>query len=142
MSIGTFTERNQRPKDSEVVEALGSSHARWLALVGHLRTTFGAREDVAFLYGKGYGWALRFRLKGKLLASLFPGRGHFTVQINLSRSQLSQTGALHLHEKAAAAIDAANLYAEGKWIFAPVHNQSDVKDVLRLLGLKTGKMPA
>jgi hypothetical protein len=88
MSIGAFTDRLREPSDSEVVKSLGGSYHRWLLLVNHLRDHVKAKEDFAFLYGRRYGWALRFRLKGKLLTSLFPNDGFFTVQINLNEGEL------------------------------------------------------
>jgi hypothetical protein len=137
MSIGAFTDKLCEPSDSDVVRLLGSSYHRWSLLVEHLRCRVKAKEDFAFLYGKGYGWALRFRHKGKLLTSLFPNEGFFTVQVNLNEAHLTQVGQLQLHKNARAAIEKANLYPEGKWVFSPVRSDIDLKDVLQLIDVKS-----
>jgi hypothetical protein len=137
MSVSAFTDKLCRPSNSEVAKSLGSSYQRWLALIEHLRHKPGSKEDFAFLYGKGYGWALRFRLKGKLLTSLFPNEGYFAVQVNLTKTQLSKVGRMRLHRNALAAIERATLYAEGKWTFTPVRSDVDLKDVFCLIELKS-----
>ncbi len=136
MSIGAFTDKLYKPTDSEVVKTLGASYHRWLFLVEHLRGDLRPKEDFAFLYGKGYGWALRFRLKGKLLTSLFPNEGYFTVQVNLTKAHLYEAGRIHLHRNAQVAIEGATLYPEGKWTFTQVRTDGDLKDVIRLIELK------
>jgi len=137
MNIGAFTDKACRPKDSDVIQSLGSGQQRWLFLIEYLRANFRPREDFSFLYGKRYGWALRFRSKGRLLTSIFPGNGYFTVQVILSTTQLADVDRVRLHRNALAALSAANLYAEGKWLFVPVCSDTDLKDVMRLLQLKT-----
>lgn len=139
MSIGAFTNKNCRPQDADVLQALGSGQKRWSSLIDYLQANFRPKEDFAFLYGKGYGWALRFRSKGRLLTSIFPNNGYFTVQLILSTTQVADIGRVPLHKNALAALSAANLYAEGKWLFVSVRSDADLKDVLRLLQLKTAQ---
>ncbi len=74
MSIGAFTEKNHQPTQTEVVEMLGAMLQAWQALVQHIRPTYHGQEDFKFCYGKQYGWALRFRIKGSLLTALYPAR--------------------------------------------------------------------
>lgn len=140
MSIGAFTEKNSKPTDDEVVSALGSSYQRWLSLIEYLRGSYKPKEDFAFLYGKGYDWALRFRFKGKMLTALFPNSGYFSVQVNLNRAQLAETNGMHLHKNAVSAIQEATLYAEGKWTFTPVRGDADLKDALRLIRAKSASI--
>ena len=137
MSIGAFTVKTSKPTDDEVVNALGPSYQRWLSLVEHLGGGYKAGADFAFLYGRGYGWALRFRLKGKLLTALFPNNGYFSVQVNLNRTQLAKADGMQLHKNAMSAIREATLYAEGKWTFIPVHGEADLKDAQKLIRLKS-----
>jgi hypothetical protein len=136
MSIGSFTDKQYRPTDKEVSKELGSSYPKWLAFSEYLRLLYKTKEDFRFLYGRTYGWGLRFQTKGKLLTALYPNRGFFIVQIILSHIQLSKTKGIGLHKNALAAIDAANPYPEGKWIFVPIKTDIDLKDAWHLLALK------
>ncbi len=138
MSIGAFTEKNHQPTRTEVVEVLGAMLQRWQALVQHIRATFHGQEDLKFCYGKQYGWALRFRIKGSLLTALYPARNGFVVQVILSRPALEQAQALTLGDAARQAIARAKPYPEGKWLFIPVQSEQDLRDVQSLLALKQG----
>ncbi len=136
MSAGAFTDKSRRPKKDEVTETLGSSFTRWTSLVEFLRRSCAAAEDFKFLYGCSYGWALRFRNKGKLLTSLFPNRGYFVAQIILNKNGLKDANGLKLHKNALNAIKTANPYPEGKWLFIPMKSDVDVRDAKALIGLK------
>ncbi len=91
------------------------------------------------MYGKRYGWAVRFRLTGKLLTSLYPNLNHFVAQIILNTNQLLEVKNAKLHENSQRAIEEANLYPEGKWLFIFVKTADDAEDVKHLLELKRRK---
>jgi hypothetical protein len=136
MSIGIFTDKHQQPTDNEVQQSIGSQRANWQALLDHIRTNYPADEDFKFLYGKRYGWALRFRICGKLLTSLYPAADGFTVQINLDPRAVIQAEALPLNDNARQAIGRATPYPEGRWVFIPVQSAADRRDVEQLLALR------
>jgi len=54
------------------------------------------------------------------------------VQVNQSRRQLPEAKTMGLHRNAPVALENATLYAEGKWLFAPVRTEADLKDAPRL----------
>ncbi len=140
MSVGAFTEKNYQPAQTEIAEVLGATLQPWQALVRHIRATYHGQEDLKFCYGKPYGWALRFRIKGSLLTALYPARNGFVVQIILSRLALEQAQTLSLGEAARQAIARAKPYPEGKWLFIPVRSEQDLRDVQSLLALKQGAL--
>jgi hypothetical protein len=136
MSVGCFTDKKHQPGGSEISEALGTRQAFWDELVRHLREHYQPDEDLKFLYGKNYGWALRFRVRGQVLVSLYPTLGGFTVQVNLSEAgvekarQLAQGGGLP------QAIQAATPYPEGRWLFVRIETGGDLRDVYSLFALR------
>jgi hypothetical protein len=136
MSIGLFTDKKRQPADAEVLEAIGARWPLWQELVRLIRETYPAQEDFKFLYGKTYGWALRFRIKGQVLTSLYPTQGGFTVQVNLSPEAVKQAQAMGLGHAVQEAIERANPYPEGRWLFVAVESGEDVRDVQRLLALR------
>ena len=93
-------------------------------------------KNFKFLYGKTYGWALRFRIKGQVLTSLYPTQGGFTAQVNLSPEAVEQAQGMGLGRNVQQAIERANPYPEGRWLFIPVESEEDVRDVQRLLTLR------
>jgi len=136
MSVGVFTDRKHPPTEAEVLEAIGPRLPLWEALAAYLRTTYPVEEDFKFMYGKPYGWARRFRIKGQLLTSLYPTEGGFKAQLNLSGEAVERALTMGLKRNAAEAIAAAHPYPEGRWVFMPVESEEDLGDVKQLLALR------
>ena len=136
MSIGAFTDKKQQPTEEEILAMIGPKLPLWEELIQFIRASYPADEDFTFLYGKKYGWALRFRIRGQLLTSLYPTAGGFTAQVNLSPEAVEQTLAMQPGKNVLAAIDRAHPYPEGRWLFIPVESADDVQDIKRLLALR------
>jgi hypothetical protein len=136
MSYGTFTDKKHQPTEAEIQAAIGSQLSAWQELIRFIRENYPADEDFKFLYGKQYGWALRFRIRGQLLTSLYPADEGFTVQINLSPAAVEQTQGMKLGENVQGAIARATPYPEGRWLFIPVRSADEVRDIQRLLALR------
>lgn len=137
MSIGVFTNKNHKPTNTEVFGAIGSMLPVWQVLVKFIRENYAVQEDFKFLYGKKYGWALRFRINGKLLTSLYPTQNGFTAQVNLSPAAVKQAQSMKLGKNVQQAIAKAHPYPEGRWLFVPVESRNDVRDIQHLLTLRS-----
>jgi hypothetical protein len=136
MSKSAFIDRRHVPSETEIVTTLSSAHANWNSIVEEIRKVARTQEDFKFMYGKPYGWGIRFRLKGKLLAALYPNQNYYVVQVVLGPKQLEEADHLQLKPNAREAIQSANPYPEGKWLFIKVESGKDVEDVKELLKLK------
>ena len=136
MSVGIFTERKHQPTDAEIDQAIGPKLPLWRALIRFIQDKYPVEADFRFLYGKNYGWAWRYRIKGQLLTSLYPAQGCFKAQLNLSPEAVEAAQGMSLGENALQAIERAHPYPEGRWVFIPVESKQDVQDVQRLLALR------
>ena len=136
MSIGIFDQKEHPPKEAEMLAAVGLALDSWKALCQWIEETFPVQRELKYMYGKKYGWALRFQARGSLLTALYPTHNGFTAQVILNRAALEKAALLNLGESAKQAMKRANLYAEGKWLFIPVTSERDIADVKRLLCLK------
>ncbi len=136
MSIGIFTDKKQQPADAEIAKAIGPQLPAWEEFLQFIRETYPSDEDFKFLYGKKYGWARRFRSRGKLLTSLYPAEGRFVVQINLTPEAVERALAMEPGKNTREAIARAHPYPEGRWVFIPVESADDVQDVKQLLALR------
>lgn len=136
MSIGLFTDKGHQPTNAQVLEAIGPRLPQWHALVRHVREQYPVQEDFKFMYGKNYGWALRFRIKGKLLISLYPAQGGFTTQVILGSDAVEKAQRMQLSENVQQAIERAHPYPEGRWLFISVESEQDLRDVQRLVALR------
>lgn len=139
MSVSAFADKNHTPDDVEIFSIMGATRFLWDKLVVHIRTTYKPADDLKFLYGKNYGWGYRFRVKGKLLTVLYPTNGGFTAQIILSPKAVETARSISKSQNVQKAIDEANPYPEGRWLFIRVEDAVDLEDIYRLLELKTAK---
>jgi len=136
MSVGVFTDKKHHPTETEILEAIGSKLSMWKDLIRFIRENYPAQEDFKFLYGKNYGWGLRFRIKGQLLTSLYPGKDGFSVQVNLSPEAIEKAQSMKLGQSAQQVIDRAHPYPEGRWLFIPIESEKDICDIKQLLALR------
>jgi hypothetical protein len=136
MSYGAFTDKKHQPTEAEIQASIGSQRSAWQELIRFIRENYPADEDFKFLYGKQYGWALRFRIRGQLLTSLYPADEGFTVQINLGPAAVEQAQGMKLGDNVQGAIARATPYPEGRWLFIPVRSADEVRDIQRLLALR------
>ncbi|KPL73333.1 hypothetical protein ADM99_03715 [Leptolinea tardivitalis] len=136
MSIGYFTDKKTEPADTDVRRVIGSRLSLWEKVINGIQSTYSPMEDFKFLYGSNYGWGRRFRLKGQLLTSLYPTEGGFTVQIILDPESIEAALNMNTGKNTRQAIEKATPYPEGRWLFIPVENQDDVKDIFDLLILR------
>ncbi|MGD0165838.1 MAG: DUF3788 family protein [Gaiellaceae bacterium] len=137
MSHGVFGERATRPTEIEVETALGGAAPLWTELVSFVEGSFPVRSDWKF-YGKNYGWALAFKKSGKALVSLYPGAGSFRAQLILRDDQIARVPDTLMILELRAAIDGANPYAEGRWIFLAVVSERELEVVKRLIEIRAG----
>ncbi len=136
MSVGLFSDKKQRPTEAEIEAAIGPRLDLWRGLTAYLRATYAVEEDFRFLYGRNYGWALRFRVRRQLLTSLYPTDGGFVVQVNTSPQDVDRALAMGLGESVRQAIAQANPYPEGRWLFVSIESAQDVADVKELIAMR------
>jgi hypothetical protein len=87
MSYSAFLDKDHCPKMKEVLAILGFKRQLWESLIRFGEVQFKVKKSDLRFYGKNYGWALRFRKRGKALISLYLAKEGFTAQIIIGRSE-------------------------------------------------------
>ena len=131
-----FVDREQEPNYGSVRKALGKACSAWDELAGHLAEVYGLKGSFHFMYGQRYGWALRFRRGGKLIAAMYPSRGQLTVQVVLGRGQVAMATEMRLSPRILKVLKAAKDYPEGRWLFVPVKSRENAREMRSLIALK------
>ena len=139
MSIGAFTDKSHLPTSEEIQAMLGSQWEAWLEFNQFVINSYACTGEFKF-YGKNYGWAVRYRKTGKALLSVYPAQAGFTIQIILSEGEIVQARQNGLEQVGLRAIDAANPYPEGRWLFIPIKSDRDLQDIKMMLAIKTSRM--
>ena len=91
------------------------------------------------MYGKKYGWALRFEHGGRFVLAMYPNTGHLTVQIILTREQVAAATAMKLPPSVARVLEAATDYPEGRWLFVPISTCKAAHEMRDLIALKLSR---
>ncbi len=138
MAFGIFTDKNNQPTAAEFGSILGNKLPLWQELAEFIRDNYPTDEDIKFMYGQKYGWALRFRKKGKFLVALYPLINGFTVQIILNTEAIKNAQKMKLGKNVQLTIEHAKPYPEGRWLFIPVKLKKDIRDIQQLLTLRAG----
>ena len=118
----------------------GRTWKLWSALLEHIRGGGPLEEELKFMYGRKYGWALRLRRKGNLLTALYPTENGFTVQLVLNPGAIERLQQMKFGKNVQQALARAHPYQEGRWLFIPIESESDMADVERLMALKQSKI--
>ena len=139
---GWFTARDEPPTHAGFRAILGRSVGAWDEFETYLADTYGLRGGLHFMYGERYGWALQFRRGGRLILAMYPNRGHFTLQVILSRAQVEAATTMALPGSVTRALAAARPYPEGRWLFIPVRSREGARELRPLVALKMSRPAA
>jgi hypothetical protein len=135
MNKGFFTDKALRPAENDSVKIIGKAMNNWDALLRHLTTEFKLKGELKF-YGINYGWALRFNKSGKSIVALYPNKNFFIVQIILNSNQAEFALSQALDLKTKTLIRDKESIHEGKWIYLQIDQETDLKDILRLIDIR------
>jgi hypothetical protein len=138
MSKGFFIDKGHEPTTRQILLVLGGKRPDWAELCRYLSEDLRARSELKF-YGTNYGWALRFRKGGRALASLYPDKNRFTVQIVVAEADVRKAQLSDLGKNVKEVLENAHPYPEGRWLFIRVKSRKDLLDVRRLVALKAGR---
>lgn len=137
MSIGTFTEKENKPDVSEVLETLAFKKPFWDILVEYMMNSIKAKAEWKF-YGRNYGWALRFKKDGKSLAALYPSQNKLTIQIILDCDQVKRALELIKSDEIKEIIAKTEEIHEGKWIYIQIEDEIILEEVKKLIDIRGG----
>jgi hypothetical protein len=131
------------PDEGGMRRFVGTAVADWDAILEHAGNQPGLSRDIAY-FGKGYGWTLRLRRRGRPYFWLFPEVNNFTTLMVLGREEQERVKGIQssLSPGISKAIETANRYHDGAWCW--LHRTSEgayESDIIQLLSIKepTGK---
>jgi hypothetical protein len=134
--MGYFAGRSQPPSAEEIQSALGLVHPLWERLISFIATTYQIAGEWSTWGPAEHGWGLRYRIKSKALAALYPQKGMIIAQVVLGKAQAERALDLDLGETTGKLLRETPQLRDGRWLFIPVHNEADAGDVEQLLLVK------
>jgi len=118
--LSAFVDKAHPPTDETIAATLATAAAAWTRLQTHLLSARGVQGSLHYMYGRKYGWAMRFQRTGRTVAVLYPNARRVTLQVVLTGEQAAAARAAALPIDVLEALDAAREYPEGFWVYLPV----------------------
>jgi hypothetical protein len=126
------------PSEQQVLKAIGAKRSElWKDLLQFLDSGYDFTAEFEFL-GEKYGWAFRYRRKGKTLCTLFPETDAFTVLVTLGKKEVRELSdsLSRVNKRTRQLFEETRQYHDGKWMYKRILNGSDIRDVKFLIALK------
>lgn len=130
-------DKEKKPTDRSILEALGKSTLLWTELRAYLKSAYDIPPELDF-GGKKYGWSIRYRKSGKTLVTLFPEHASFTVLVVLGKKEVAaiQAGGESLSRNVQDCFDGATQRHDGRWLWIRPTCKSDIESIKVLLATK------
>ncbi len=135
MAIGFFVDKTHMPSEGEMKTAMGAAYPLWQKLLMFIEENYQMPGELSF-GGQKYGWNLWYRKSGKSLVSLYPQADSFIAQVVLGKDQVEAALGLALGEKVRRMLRETPQLHDGKWLFIPVTDEVDERDIEQLLLVK------
>ena len=136
MALSAFDDKGHRPEAAELAAVLADSAPLWFRLVTHLGESYPPITEEWGFTGAKYGWSLRLKWKDRVVLYLTPQAGRCLAGVVLGEKAVASALERGLSARAAALVEAAPRYAEGRGIRVEVAGQDDAAVVEELVAAK------
>lgn len=137
MPYQRLLDKEHRPSQEEIVKTIGERSSLWLKIHKFVAENYDFSGELVF-FTKKYGWAIRYRKKGKTLGYFFPEAGAFSVLLVLGSKESEKVApvASQLTAGIKSVFENTEQLHDGLWLWIRVLTESDVKSVKLLLQAK------
>ncbi len=136
MALSAFDDKGHRPEAAELTGVLADSAPLWSRLVAHLGESYPPITEEWGFTGAKYGWSLRLKRKDRVVLYLTPQAGRCLAGVVLGEKAVAAALGRGLSARAAALVEAAPRYAEGRGIRVEVAADDDAAVVEELVAAK------
>jgi hypothetical protein len=131
-----FIDKNIKPDNKMLADALGSSYKLWDKIKISLTTNCGDLNEDWKFYGQKIGWTLKLLYKKRNLFFLTPYENYFHIAFVFGDKAVAIIEKSNLPINIIEEIKNARKYAEGRGLRIAVKKQNDAKLVLKLTEIK------
>ncbi|HET9699138.1 MAG TPA: DUF3788 family protein [Terriglobales bacterium] len=134
MQANAFVGKKEKPTESELANALGTAKKLWSDAVKALAEV--APDQEWHSYSIKAGWALKLKMKERVIVYLSPRKGSFLASFALGDKAVKAALQSPLSEEELKLIKEAKKYAEGTAVRIEVHEARDVAVVKTIATIK------
>jgi cytoplasmic iron level regulating protein YaaA (DUF328/UPF0246 family) len=136
MEISIFPDKEKKPSDEDVKNALGVTYAWWKSIHSYVLEKYPAALDEWNCPGKKYGWSYQVKDKKRTIVYLLPRDGFFKVAFVFGNKATGQILASDISNEIKTELANARVYAEGRGIRIDVKDASRLGDIEKLIEIK------
>lgn len=136
MSASIFDDKNKKPTDKKLKDALGKTYNLWEETKKHIKEEYGkVIEDWKF-YNVRSGWLLKTLLKKRNLFFFIPLKGFFKLSFIFGDKAVGAVQKSDLPENIKTTLKNAKKYMEGRGLSIGVKTSEDVEIAKKLIEIK------
>jgi len=136
MSANIFTDKSHEPTEQDLSENLGPTYKLWEEIKKSLSDEYGHLAEEWKYYGQKYGWSLKLFYKKRNLFFFTVYGKYFRMGFTFGDKAVSAIEKSDLPKSIIEELKNAKKYVEGRGVRIEVKRQSDVENIIRLVGFK------
>jgi hypothetical protein len=136
MALSVFNDKERKPQEKELWQALGRSSSAWQALTNWIGEQYAPLAEEWVCHSEKWGWSLRLKHKKRTVLYLTPSEKHFLVGFVLGDKAVASALKMNLPKDVAKKIKTAKRYIEGRAIRLEVRQKKDLEAVKQLAEAK------
>ena len=129
--------KGKRPNGQEIEGAIGERLPLWIEIHRYIKDKYDFDKELVF-FTKKYGWAIRYRRKGRTMIYFFPEVHAFSILIVLGKQESEKvtTQISHLTDKMRSVFEETEQLHDGRWLWIRIIEESDLESLKILLAAK------
>lgn len=134
--ISIFTDKSVIPTNDDLVENLGTTYVLWKELEEFVIEKYPDALAEWNFPGKKYGYSFRLKDKRRAILYFLPRKDYFKIAFVFGQKATDIIMGSDVETKIKTKLALARKYAEGRGIRIEVRNESPIKDIKKLVGIK------
>jgi hypothetical protein len=137
MSYERLLDKGKKPSKEEVEKTIGQKLSLWLDIHKYIDENYDFTHELVF-FTKKYGWAIRYKRKGRTMSYFFPEKEAYSALIIMGRNESEEVIMMKdkLNEQVKVIFDNTEQLHDGRWMWIRVLTKSDVESIKILLNAK------
>ncbi len=136
MDRSIFTDKNRKPSEPDLKEALGEAFFLWQLIRESSCNEYKEAIEEWNYPGEKYGWSFRIKDKKRVLIYLLPRDKYFKVAFVFGQKAMDKIMASDIDPFIIEALQAAKVYAEGRGIRIDIRDKKNLEDIRKLISIK------
>lgn len=134
--ISIFPDKAIKPTFTDVAEKLGDLYPLWERIYKLVYAQYPNATEEWNYPGKNYGWSFRIKDKKRAILYFLPRENRFLVAFVFGQKAFDEIMTTNIADGIKSDLTNARKYAEGRGVRIDITNESQLKDIEKLIEIK------